>query len=211
MPGSSAQAPTQQDGVALHRRLLAQDPMAANDLAVAYLEPLVTWLGALAPQVHEDIRLEAAEDALLALIRNPASYSPDRQTLEVYLRMSARGDLRNALAKEQRRRKHEIPCGRVELLPEAGKYSGQSDDPALTLYLTEDMPSTASTIPDSVKGRLSETDLRALQLILQKERRHAVFAELYGLAHLPPQEQKRAVKRHKDRLKRMLKRAGAKL
>lgn len=168
MPGSSAQAPTQQDGVALHRRLLAQDPTAANDLAVAYLEPLVTWLGALAPQVHEDIRLEAAEDALLALIRNPASYSPDRQTLEVYLRMSARGDLRNALAKEQRRRKHEIPCGRVELLPDAWKYSGQSDDPALTLYLTEDMPSTASTIPDSVKGRLSETDLRALQLILQK-------------------------------------------
>ncbi len=57
---------------------------------------------------------------------------------------------------------------------------------------------------------LSETDRRALELILQKERRTSVYAELYGLLHLPAKEQRTEVKRHKDRLKNVLKRAGRK-
>jgi RNA polymerase sigma-70 factor (ECF subfamily) len=210
MPRSPAQPPTQQDALALHQRLLAQDPTAANDLADAYLELLVIWLGEIAPKVSEDIRLEAAEDAILALIRKPESYSPELQTLEVYLRMSARGDMLNLLSKERRHKKREVPYSSVELLPDAGKYLGRNDDPALPLSLAEEKQSGLSTIPGSVRRKMSETDLRALGLMLQKERRNAVFAELYGLLHLPTEEQERMVKRHKDRLKKVLKRAGGK-
>jgi hypothetical protein len=160
------------------------------------------------PNVAEDIRLEAAEDAILSLIRHPESYSQQLQTLEVYLRMSARGDMLNRLSQERRHKKHEVPCSRVELLLDAGKYLGRHDDPALPLRLEEEKQSRLSTIPESVRRKLSETDLRALALILQKERRNVVFTELYGLQHLPAEEQERTVKRHKDRLKKMLKRAG---
>jgi RNA polymerase sigma-70 factor (ECF subfamily) len=202
--------PTQQDAVTLHQRLLTQDPTAANDLAVAYLERLVIWLGEIAPKVSEDIRLEAAADAILALIRNPESYCAERQTLEVYLRMSARGDMRNLVSKEQRHKMREMPCGGVELLPDAGKYLGRQDDPALPLRLAEEKQGSESTLPESVRRKLSETDLHALELVLRKERRTAVYAELYGLLHLPAAEQERTVKRHKDRLKKVLKRAGGK-
>lgn len=202
--------PTQQEALALHQRLLDQDPTAANDLAVAYMELLVFWLGEIAPKVSEDIRLEAAEDGILALIRMPESYSPELQTLEVYLRMSARGDMLNLLNKQRRHKKREVPYSSVELLPGAGKYLGRNDDPTLPLRLAEEKHSSLNTILESVRRKLSETDLRALELILQKERRDAVFAELYGLLHLPKAEQKRSVKRHKDRLKKVLKRAGGK-
>jgi RNA polymerase sigma-70 factor (ECF subfamily) len=210
MPGSLAQSPTQQDALALHQRLLAQDPTAANDLADAYLERLVVWLGETAPKICEDIRLEAAEDAILALIRKPESYSSGLQTLEVYLRMSARGDMLNLLDKERRHKKREKLSGGVELLPGAGKYLRRDDDPSLPLRLAEEKQNVANAIPESVRQKLSATDLRAMELILQNERRNAVFAELYGLLHLPSKEQDRAVKRHKDRLKKMLKRAGGK-
>jgi hypothetical protein len=86
-------APLQNEAIAIHKRLLARDPTASDDLAGAYLEPLVVWLRETDRRAPEDTRVEAAEDAILALIRRPESYSPGRQTLEVYLRMSARGDL----------------------------------------------------------------------------------------------------------------------
>jgi RNA polymerase sigma-70 factor (ECF subfamily) len=211
MSGSPALPPTQQAAIVLHQRLIAQDPTAANDLAVVYLEAIVAWLGETDPSVAEDIRAEAAEDAILALIRNPESYSPELQTLEVYLRMSARGDLRNLLRKERRHGKGRTAWSSVELLPDAGKYLGCTDDPSLPLRLAEEKQRIADVIPDSVRRGLSETDQRALELILQKERRNCVYAELYGLLHLPAKEQRSEVKRHKDRLKKVLKRAGRKL
>jgi RNA polymerase sigma-70 factor, ECF subfamily len=205
---SPALSLTQQEALALHQRLLARDPTASNDLADAYLETLAVWLGETDAAAPEDARMEAAEDAILSLIRNPESYSPERQTLEVYLRMSARGDLRNLLRKERRHSKGQTPWTGVELSPDAGKYLGRNEDPALSLRIADEKQSIASAIPDSIRRKLSETDQNALELIVHNERRTSVFAELYGLAHLPAREQRSEVKRHKDRLKNMLKRAG---
>lgn len=202
--------PPQHEAMELHRRLLALDPTAANDLVTAYLEPLAFWLQEVEHAAPPDLRLEAAEDAVIALIRNPESYSPQKQTLEVYLRMSARGDLRNRLARERKHHQDRVPWASVELAADAGKYLGRDDDPALPLRLAEESRSVVNAIPDSVRRILSETDLRALELIVRRERSTAVFAELYGLLHLPAKQRFREVKRHKDRLKNMLKRAGRK-
>jgi hypothetical protein len=180
-------------------------------LAELYLEALVAWLGETNPGAAEDVCVEAAGEAIVALIRNPDSYSPERQTLEVYLRMSARGDLRNLLRSEWRHTRRRESWKSVELSPDAGKYLGRDDDPALPIRLAEEVQSLLSTIPDSARKRLSAADLRALELIVQGERRNAEYAELYGLRDLPPEERDREVKRCKDRLKKVLKRAGRKL
>jgi RNA polymerase sigma-70 factor, ECF subfamily len=210
MPNPSTLPSTGQDAVELHQRLLVYDPTAANDLAEAYLERLVVWLAETDSTVSSDIRLEAAEDAILALIRKPEAYLPELQTLEVYLRMSAKGDLSNILSKERRHHKTRVPWKSVELSANAGKYLGREDDPALPLRLAEEEQRTSSAIPDSIRRKLSDVDLRALELILHQERRYGVFARLYGLEDLPAKEQKRLVKRHKDRLKKVLRRAGGK-
>jgi DNA-directed RNA polymerase specialized sigma24 family protein len=160
MPQPLPHLPSQQDALALHQRLLTHHPTASDELASAYLEPLVVWLAEVAPRVDPEMRQDAAGDAILALIRNPESYSPGLQTLEAYLRMSAHGDMLNALAKEKRRKKHEVPCENVELLSDGGKYVGHDNDPGLALRIAEEGQSALRTIPESVRQRLSETDLQ---------------------------------------------------
>ena len=138
------------------------------------------------------------------------SYSPDRQVLEAYLRMSARGDLRNLIEKERRYNSGRVSWKSVEVSPDAGKYLGRKDDPSLPMQLAEEERSVRNSIPETIRKKLSATDLRGMELILRKERRSEVFAELYGLLHLRAKEQTQQVKRIKDRLKKMMIRAGIK-
>jgi hypothetical protein len=78
----------------LHARLLAGDPTAPADLAGSYLYGLVAWLGRYSPDTDPADRQRAAEDAILDLLGNPSRYHPDRQRLEVHLRVSAAGALK---------------------------------------------------------------------------------------------------------------------
>ncbi len=211
MTHSPASSLSQPEALALHRRLLDGDPTASADLAAALLEPLIGWLANVAAKVPEDVRVQAAEDALLNLIRSPEKYDPKRQTLEVYLRLSARGDLRNALEKERRQRKREVPLDRVELSPQAGKYLGTMDDPSLRLLVAEELERGADGIPEAVRARLSPVDLEALELLRRKVRGHEPYAALFGLLDLPVEEQRRVVNRHKERLRKAVQRAGGKL
>jgi DNA-directed RNA polymerase specialized sigma24 family protein len=208
MSAPSALPPTQEEALRLHQRLLARDPTARADLATAYLVPLVVWLHETNPAVPVDLCEEAAGDALLALMRNPASYAPALQALEAYLRMSARGDLLNALRKERKHHQGRVALDSVELSPQAGKYLGRDDDPSLPLRLAEEVRAVTDSVPDSLRSKLSGPDLRALELILRRVRDPAAYAEVWGLLHLSTKEQSREVKKRKDRLKVMLKRAG---
>ena len=201
--------PSPKEALKIHQRLLDPDDLpASNDLAVAFLEPLRAWLAKTHGGVDPEIRDEAAEEAILALIRNPRSYHPEQLGLEEYLRMSAQGDLRNILRKERKHHQKRVPWESVELSPEAGKYLGREDDPTLRLRIAEEVEENAGTVPESVRQGLSEAETRVLELLLQKERRTARYAEALGILHLSPEEQEREVKRVKDRLKKRLERAG---
>jgi Sigma-70 region 2 len=207
MSDSPAPAPSHDDHQRLHQRLLDRDPTASADLAAAFLEPLIRWLGEHNPTIHSDLLDEAAAEAILALIRNPASYQPQRGGLETYLRMSAQGDLRNLLRREARHH-----CGRdprdVALLADDGKCMGREDDPALGLMIEEEMTLTEGNVPDVVRAGLTEVEARVLDLMLCRERRTSAYAEVCGYTEHPPEEQRRLVKQMKDRLKMRIKRAG---
>src|SRR6266446_216030 len=101
---------SQEEELALYRRLLDGDVTASADLAKGFLEPLIAWLvGRNSSKVPKDLCVEAAEDAVIALVKSPASFKPARRMrLFAYLRMSAQGDLRNILRREGRERQHEI-------------------------------------------------------------------------------------------------------
>ena len=53
-------------------------------------------------------------------------------------------------------------------------------------------------------ANFSELDRRLLDLLAQGVRETAPYAEVLGIGHLPQALQRRAVKRHKDRLKARL-------
>ena len=207
MTGPERPSPPEDEGRALHARLLAgaEDPTAPADLAVAYLDRLIDWLIARNPRADPDDCAAAAGDAILALIKNPASYRPERQRLEVYLRISATGDLRNLLRAERRHSSRRAAWEAVELSPAAGKYlRDEAGDPAWLLERGEDVPS----IPARVRERLTPAEAQVLELMLRGERRTEVYAAALGLADRPLPEQRREVKRVKDRLKKRLERAG---
>ncbi len=208
MPDAPSLPLEQQDALQLHARLRAGDPLARHDLSVAFLEPLVTWLGETSRGIAPDLVVEAAEDALIALFHNPDSYDPARLSLLAYLRMSAQGDLRNRLRRERKHHHGRVPWESVEHSPAAGKYLGRDDDPAAGLQLAEQLQELAGAIPAAVRAGLTETEIRVVELMLRKERRTAIFAELLGLQHLSALEQRQVVKRVKERLKMRVKRAG---
>lgn len=207
MSSSPLPEPNRAEELALHQRLLEADPTAPADLAVAYLAGLVAWLTALNPRLDRDFCNQAADDALVALIKNPVAYQPDKQSLLIYLRLSAQGDLRNLLRREGRHQAVRVSWNAVELSADAGKYLGRDDDPSLPLQLAEAQRELLQAVPAAVRAGLSDAEMRGLLLLLAGERSNASWAEACGLAHLPPDEQDRAVKRLKDRLKKRLERA----
>lgn len=215
MPSSETTWPPPTQAQEIFECLQANDPIAPSALVIAFLDPLVRWLQQYNPQVDPHVCATAAEDALLALIKSPNSYNPSRQSLEVYLRMSATGDLRNALRAEERHRKRRADLGIVELSSVDRKLLWERTDPALILE-RQDVEDAAEgalapePIPESVRTGLTFEEVRVMKLMAQGERKTSIFARVLEIEHLSIKTQRQEVKRTKDRLKRRLERARRK-
>jgi len=207
MSPSESSPPPVDEGRALHERLVAGDPTAPADLANTFLDRLANWLILHNPGVDPHICNTAAEDAILALIRNPASYRPEKQSLEVYLRMSASGDLKNLLRSERRHVSRRMSWEVVELSPAAGNCLWDEDsDPARIVARADD--EKRPPLPSGLQETLTREESQVLELMLEGERRTEVYAAVLGLTNRPILEQRLEVKRVKDRLKKRLERAG---
>jgi hypothetical protein len=198
--------PSQEEALALHSRLQAGDPLASSDLSVAYLDRLVAFLRAAHPAVEEQLWVTAAEDALLDLMRRPESYDPRRGPLASYLRMAASADLRNALAKQGRRRAREAPLEVVELSGLAGKYLREDETDPLRIVEREEAAMEAHSAMPAMVGGMSPDERAVFELMIEGERRTEVFAASLGLSGLPFPDQQREIKRVKDRIKRRVQR-----
>ena len=207
MPGPGGFLISQEEEQALLQRLADRDVTAPSDLASLFLDHLIDWLKANnSRQIPDELCIEAAEDALIALIKRPKSCNPARgKRLASYLRMSAKGDLRNILQRKQRERRNQAVMKSVEVSDEAGNSPVVEDDPLAHLECQEMLAmATRQVVP--VKQGLLESESRVLDLMLGGERKTAVFAEALGILHLPAKEQRMEVKRVKDKLKMRLKR-----
>ena len=196
-----------------HARLLAGDPTATADLLARHYEGLIAWMVACNPCLDEHDCVTAAHDAIIALCKRPASYKPERSPLVAYLRMSAKGDLRNLQERQRRHHGRDVAMEAVELSPEAGKYLQDADaDPERVVLRWERvraMIDAQPAVPEVVRAALTPGEAAALALMRQGERRTEAYARPLGIAHLPAAEQRREVKRVKDRLHKRLERAGS--
>jgi Sigma-70 region 2 len=200
---------------ALHARLLAtNDPVASSDLVVAYLDRLAGLLERLNPRVDSHMCQDAAEDAILALIKNPGSYDPNKMSLEAYLRMSAKGDLRNVQHKEARHATRRADLEDVELLSTVRNKQQDADDDPIHILIRREEEEEAmharpvSPVPESVLLGLSAEETSVLKLMRRRERKTVIYARALGIVDQPFDEQKRIVKRAKDKLWKRMQRAG---
>jgi hypothetical protein len=201
-------------GREIWERLRDGDPTAPVDLAEAFLDTLVEWLIAHNPWAAPDLCESAAGDSILALSKRPESYDPSLLTVEAYLRMSASGDLKNALRSERRHRERRANLEAVELSPVVGKnIQDQREDPALVALEREaqgESRAVAEAIVDRVRRALSRDDALVLELMLNEERKTSAYARALGVDDRPIAEQEQIVNRAKDRVKKRLQRARGK-
>lgn len=184
----------------LYLRLRTADPLAPSDFAETYLEPLAGFLRAVDPRADDHSRLTAAGDAILSVIRNPLVYDSDRGELADFLKMAARRDLLNVLGKERRHRLHHEYRDPVEL-PESDGNDSET---------TDDLPSFGDADFALIIATFTDVESKVFELLRGGEKRTEVFAGEMGIADLPIDEQRREVKRVKDRIIVRLKRAREK-
>lgn len=200
--------PSSEDALRLYRRLLQRDAVAPADFAVAFLEPLIAWLQITNSSVDPMACAEAAAEAIIGFLLNPSSYDPERLEVLAFLRMAAHRDLLNLLRKERRHQRNRRDFRIVEHDTEDGKYLGREDDPSLPLQIEEARQHQA--MPDELWQELTDMERRFVELMQQGERRTSAFAVVLGVTHLSAGEQRREVKRVKDRLKKRMERTGDK-
>jgi len=189
----------------LHQRLIDRDETAPADVFVRYLDALIAVLSRYHPgEVRRDKTLisDAVTEALFKYIDKPARYDPDRKCLGDYLRMSAEGDLKNLQAKERRMTQgKESLEALVELRPEIWNSSVEAfSNPEQDLTEHELNERLRRLFPD-------EKDVEVVQMMLDGIRKTIFYADVLGIGHLPVDEQRTEVKRVKDRLTKVLRRA----
>ena len=186
----------------IHEQLLAGDPVAPTELAEAVWQPLVMELEKRHPRLRaSDFLRDAVTDALISYIKQPTQFDPAKRGLFGFLVMAAEGDLRNALAKTTRRKQREVSIEDVELAGGGGKRRLEAPDLDARLDIQRMRGKIGELFKDS-------RDREAVELLMEGERATEAFAKVWGLERLPTKDRARQVKRHKDRIKKMLDRHG---
>lgn len=185
----------------IHERLLQRDPTATSELADRLLDTLVAFLAARHPELQdEELIADAATDALINYMKNPEQFDPGKRGLVGYLKMSAEGDLLNALAKRKRLNEKIEFSEDVELLADHRNRSTEPVDVTTQIEAEEASRVIDELFPDSRDRKLAD-------LVIQGERSTDAYAEILGLDGVSPEQRRREVKRHKDRIKKRLERA----
>lgn len=186
---------------AIHNRILQGDPTAPAELAEQALPLVQSHLNRCPLDVKDsDLIDNAAIDALMAYIKNPASFKQDKRRLLGYLNMSAEGDLRNSLAKANRQRKRERRDESVELRVLPGNRDDADDE--VDRENEVDVESTLNELFSDPRDR------QMAELVIEGVRPTDAFAKILRIQHLEPDQKQKEVKRHKDRIKKILRRKG---
>lgn len=191
--------PTLQEEADLHERVLAADPVASVDVFSALMTPLMAVLRRDL-QCDEDQAWDSAIDAVFEYLEAPSVYNAHRGRLSTFVTQVAKRraiDRIRARSAESRREKEFGTL--VELRTPAPK-----EEMERTLEAQQLWKKVEEVIGD-------QRDRRALALILDGERSTEALAEVLGLDHLSVPDRRREVKRHRDRLMKVLERFGERL
>jgi RNA polymerase sigma-70 factor, ECF subfamily len=196
--GEGMSYPSPADERLLHERVVQHDPVASTDVFMTYMDRIVKILMRRLG-CDEDTAWDSTIDVIYAYIHRPARYDPGKGRLFAYLMQAAKHRVADKRRSADARAKREQDFGRgVELWARSPKEE------------LEDLVEARLAMKRLVeRGYLkNERDWEALRLILYGERSTEILAVALGLTSLPKDELKRAVKRHRDRLMKLLERFG---
>ncbi len=186
----------------LHRRLLAGDRTAPEEVASLLLVPLVREISHKFPQTDEQIIWDGASDAVLDYCARPHQFDESRGVpLDRFLQGAAWRNVANLLRGETRRKAREEKAGQDYIEPAV-----ELDPVVGNLLQREEKVQHQRQWAELMRTLQNPKDQQILALRLQGERRTEVFTKILEITHLPTEAQRREVKRAKDRIDKMLRR-----
>jgi RNA polymerase sigma-70 factor, ECF subfamily len=188
--------------LALHRRLCDGDRTTPEEVARLLLSPLVQEISRRFPRMDEQIIADGVTDAILAYCAEPERFDEKRGVpLDRFLHMASRRKVANSWRGEKRRKVREERASRIsgEALVELDPAAGNLLQREKTEQRQRQQVRLMNMLPN-------QQDQQILALRLQGERRTEVFAEILGVTHLSIGDQRREVKRAKDRIDKILRR-----
>jgi RNA polymerase sigma-70 factor (ECF subfamily) len=202
--------PDEKEILVAYQRLISGEPDAPADLVELCLDPLIRTLQLRYPVLPDpEWARDIATDSLLSFVQDPSRYIPERGPLWSYLILDASRNLQNLIQKEERRWRRLVPLESVDLVASGGNSNVEEevlDRLVPTLFAGQ---YDVNQIYEQLRREITDPrDWQVLRLLSEGERRTHAFAEVLGIAHLPADEQRKQVKRVKDRLRIRLKRLG---
>lgn len=189
--------------LSLHARLRSGDRLASEALMRLLLARLVADVARGSSRVDEQLIADGVTDALLDYAERPGQFDAGRGVpLDRFLAAAARRNVANLLRGERRRKARERKVGLRK------READVAQDPAAGNTRQEDLEAIERRRAAMDEALTSPEDREVLGLILDGVKETAAFARILGLAHLPADEQRREVRRHKDRITRFLRRKG---
>lgn len=201
----SAEVNLKQIGEQLHQRLLSDASLTVTgEIAELFLQPIINSLSGEFTGVGDPHLIDtAAEDALLYYFEHPAKFDPARSALSTYLRWLAKSRLLNSLGRQKnlQGQKKVVELSNIEAVYTVAAQ-GESDAESALISLdvrTQLMQQVERYITDPI-------DLRVAGLLLARVRETSEYAEAMGIMGRPATEQRKFVKRAKDRIRKIFER-----
>jgi len=187
--------------LALNKRLLEGDRVASAELTQILLPRLIREMQGKFPKTDHHLVSDGVTDALLDYCARPTVFDWKRGVpLDRFLAKAGWRNIANLLRGEARRKVREAVSAEltaedvVELYPASGNPFQNEQ-----LDAKQELEKLAHLLPN-------ETDRKLLDLKAMGERRTERFAQIMGIAHLPIEQQRREVKKAKDRIDKVLER-----
>lgn len=193
--------------LSMHSLIQDKDDLALAKLYDLYGESVVLSLKKWFPNIarkDESLILEAVNEAFLGYYNNGQTFNPHKSTLLRFLEIAADRDLKNILQREKKHfQKQNIPED-VELEEHfwnSVQRNNQSTDE--TMIHRESLESVDRELANYFE---CEKDILLAKMILSGERETDPFADVLNIRTLLIDEQRKEVKRNKDRIKKVLER-----
>lgn len=180
----------------LHSRIVAGDRSVVEDFAARMLDILRRHLRRVFTNLPEEILSDAAEDSLLDYMRRPHTFDPERGVpLSAFLYRAASRNVIDIVRRDLHRRARETTYAATTLLLTL---------PCATFALRDH----ETRSPLDLAGGFETDERWALWMWTSGECGVSRLAAALGVAHLSQEDQRREVKRFKDRAVKRLRRAA---
>lgn len=194
-------------GLELHSLVKGRDDLAFAKLYDYYGAAIATALQRWYPKIARNddaFVLEAVNEAFLGYYKNPETFDPNKNTLQRFLEIAAERDLINILEREKKHAGKENLPENVELEEKfwnSIKRNTQSTDEGVIEQETMDL------IDKELSSHFfCDSDIILVKMILQGVRETDAFSEVLQIQELSKEEQKKEVKRTKDRIIKVMER-----